>query len=1164
MLRNGIIFIVLFPIGKLIAQNPIADFTVVPTACSSEKIELINNSLNATSYEWDFCLGDFKELPNITSDISSNISKTYGLKVVNSNNSYYGFAINNRKLYRFNFGNSTTNIPTVDDLGDLGLINNSEGIDIINDGDRWVGIVGFGSTAAGGNLVRLVWTDLGQLPVAENIGNFGYGNSRIRDIKLVKQDKNYILAFTPYDNKFVRVDFGKSLLNPLDSTTIVTSSPLNSVEFPVGMSIVKYEGQWKLIVGSVITKSISIFNLGNDILSEPIFIKNQIFDTWDFLAKVRVINDGNFYAYISTSNGSSHLLDLKKLEASDSFIESIIPNMPIVYGIDIIKEGSSHYVLGVQTNLHSLHFDKTCSANQDYSVLASPSISFSQSETYDISLLVLNDGEYDQVTKSITISPSQAPQFTAELTGNCLSSPISFSGQQLSGDIISWNWNFGDGVGTSTLQDDTYTYAVAGEYQVKLSVTDANGCNNLYIDTARVYEEPIPDFSTPAGTLCMNTAVSFSNTTTGETGPAVSWTWDFNGEGASSEKEPTFTFLTPGNKTITLTSSIPGCADVTQQTIYIEDAPTTDFGFDNVCNTQTTTFSDLTSGSTPVAWEWDFGDGNNSIDQSPVHTYTDAGKYTVTLSTTNSLGCTTIKTDTVYNYAIPTVSFSNDLPCSTSPVNFTDESLVMDGSISGWNWNFGDGNLSIDRNPSHVFGQTGDFTVQLKAYSQYGCVDSTETVLNIDQGPEVGFDFDKACSENTTVFADTTNSHGISITNWSWYINNQYYNTQHPTHDFDAAGIYTVQQSVTLDNNCSHTISRDIHVEESPETGFTYTESCKGNIVTFADTTSSSIVEYEWRINGVIESTDSTFEMVLQPDSYEVYFKTTSSASCVGDISKGLVISGGPVADFSVSTDYGATPLSVQFTNTSSGANSYLWDFGDESGAPSSEQNPSFVYQDTGSYEITLVAYGLEDCSHTTSHTINVVEPEHLALVQSINILDDGTIVVLLNNEGSITYDGNNTSLVFTLDNGAELSEPLNSTLFPQQTISHVVSFTLGDVEGSSIFCASLVYDEIEESVILDKNCITLSNQVVINDAYPNPSSGYINQDVILPEAGQINLLMIDRTGAVALDQKITNASEGLNELSIDTTPYRPGLYILKIESGNVRKEMRVIISQRR
>ena len=54
---------------------------------------------------------------------------------------------------------------------------------------------------------------------------------------------------------------------------------------------------------------------------------------------------------------------------------------------------------------------------------------------------------------------------------------------------------------------------------------------------------------------------------------------------------------------------------------------------------------------------------------------------------------------------------------------------------------------------------------------------------------------------------------------------------------------------------------------------------------------------------------------------------------------------------------------------------------------------------------------------------------------------------------------------------------------------------------------------------------------------------------------------MIDRTGAVALDQQIPNASEGLNEISIDTTPYRPGLYIIKIESGGISKEMRVIVS---
>jgi len=131
------------------------------------------------------------------------------------------------------------------------------------------------------------------------------------------------------------------------------------------------------------------------------------------------------------------------------------------------------------------------------------------------------------------------------------------------------------------------------------------------------------------------------------------------------------------------------------------------------------TFNDLSEGDEISTWSWDFGDGNWSTEQNPVHTYAGEGSYDVTLTVTNPWG-----SNTVTQVAAVIVTEGGEFPASLTAdfgmshmsggqpvtVSFADKSR---GSPTSWAWTFGDGTTSTQQNPSHTYNDVGTYTVSL-------------------------------------------------------------------------------------------------------------------------------------------------------------------------------------------------------------------------------------------------------------------------------------------------------------------------------------------------------------------------------------------------------------------------------------------------------------------
>ncbi|HRH66580.1 MAG TPA: PKD domain-containing protein, partial [Bacteroidia bacterium] len=134
-------------------------------------------------------------------------------------------------------------------------------------------------------------------------------------------------------------------------------------------------------------------------------------------------------------------------------------------------------------------------------------------------------------------------------------------------------------------------------------------------------------------------------------------------------------------------------------------------------------------------YSWDLGDHTFSNDTAPVHVYTQPGQYDVELTVVSPEGCTSNllvnNAVTVYGYPVADFSPSNDDVSIFNPsINFIDNSL----DAITWNWDFGDGTTdSLVANPTHVYSDSGTYTIQLIVTSDGACPDTTYRQIHVEE-----------------------------------------------------------------------------------------------------------------------------------------------------------------------------------------------------------------------------------------------------------------------------------------------------------------------------------------------------------------------------------------------------------------------------------------------
>lgn len=353
--------------------------------------------------------------------------------------------------------------------------------------------------------------------------------------------------------------------------------------------------------------------------------------------------------------------------------------------------------------------------------------------TYIITHVVVSDGGCASTAiDTIVVNPLPTASFTTANT--CQIQPSIFTDAS-TGGVATWDWSFGDAT-TSTLQNPTHPYATSGAYNVTLIVNTAAGCADTTTTLVTVYAQPNASFT--SNVVCWGDTTSFVNTSTTTDGIVVSTWWDF-GDGSTSTLYSPDHVLNTQTNTFTVTMAIVtsyGCVDTVTQTVTTYPLPVFNFGPAQTsgCVEFTTQFTDNTTvtGGTIVNWLWDFGDGNFTFTQNPIHTYDTPGSFYVGLTVTSSYGC--VMSDTlnfpVVVYPVPVAEFSatpNETSIYEPEIQFTDLST----GATMWDWDLGDNETSIDQNPYHIYPDTGTYTITQIAINQFGCTDTVSHDIHI-------------------------------------------------------------------------------------------------------------------------------------------------------------------------------------------------------------------------------------------------------------------------------------------------------------------------------------------------------------------------------------------------------------------------------------------------
>ena len=453
---------------------------------------------------------------------------------------------------------------------------------------------------------------------------------------------------------------------------------------------------------------------------------------------------------------------------------------------------------------------------------ANPSHAFVNAGTYNVTLTVTdNDGATDSAATTATIT-SPVNQLPSSVIANgpfnaTVGSTIGMSSSGSNdpdGSISSYTWNFGDG-STSNQANSTHSYAAAGNYTVTLTVTDNEGASDSATTTAFITEAPN---NAPTGVIANGPfsaeegeSISFSsNGSSDSEGSINAYSWNFGDGSTSSSANPSHAYASEGTYTVTLTvTDNDGATDTVTSSASITASNTGGGGGDlnegdlSGSTNSTQNFSlDVPAGASNLVFAISGGSGDADLyvrfGSAPTTSSYDCRPYLNGNNETCNFASpqtgtyfVMVRAYSAYSGLSLTGSYEggssggNNTPPSAVIANgpfssVTGAALQMssagstdsDGSISSYQWDFGDGNSSAGVNPSHSYSAPGTYSVTLTVTDNDGASDSATTTANITAAGS-GFSvsshfydkgtFDFNYTDYETAFSDNFTDNDVEI-----------------------------------------------------------------------------------------------------------------------------------------------------------------------------------------------------------------------------------------------------------------------------------------------------------------------------------------------------------------------------------------------------------------
>lgn len=525
--------------------------------------------------------------------------------------------------------------------------------------------------------------------------------------------------------------------------------------------------------------------------------------------------------------------------------------------------------------------------------------------------------------------------------------------------------------------DSAISISQEGNYWVQ--VTDSFGCS-ITSDTIFVSLDEFSKIASlgPDTALCLGDEIGLLN----GADLAVNFNWSTGENSARIVPQNSGTFILAA-------TGASGCEIF--DTIQVSLAgfpPTLNIDFADACAKDSIAFTDLSSpafGDSLVAWEWNFGDGNTSLLQNPIHAYENGGTYEVSLKVTTGTGCNAIITDSIEVYFLPELDLQAGNACSNQTLFLNDASSSNSGVISSIVWKIYAADSSfIDSatasNFSFVPNDSGSYFFQGTATNSLQCKAEKDSTIFVNLSPTASFTRDSACTNESIQFFSTASGDGLQYS-WNFEsISSLILQGENIQNAFNTAGNYPLRHWVIDTNNCSDTVLMEIAV--SAPTAFNQIDTnqilCSGDVLIWNLNLDSNLFAFEWQ-----DSSSKNFIQIENAGNFSVAIEDSLGCRFNSNTVRVVVDNFPTIASLGSDTAICAGN-SIGLVSGNNQAIAYLWNTNDDSSR--------LVIDTTGLY--FLISQNANGCTSVDSIfvTVSGVAPELTLLANNLCTDDSATI----------------------------------------------------------------------------------------------------------------------------------------------------------------------------
>ncbi len=480
--------------------------------------------------------------------------------------------------------------------------------------------------------------------------------------------------------------------------------------------------------------------------------------------------------------------------------------------------------------------------------------------------------------------------------------------------------------------------------------------------------------------------------------------------------EFSYSYTAAGNYNIELyTEDLGGCIDSITKTITVFD-PNVSAGQDiTICTNGTVPISATPTAVAPLSYSWSSGETTNAIAPST------SGQYIVEI--TDAAGCTNTDTMNLTIHEVPQASPSAVAVCLNEQTSMIDNSTIGTGSITGWQWDFGDGNNSSSQNPTHTYANDGTYTVQLTVTSDQNCTNAQSISYTVNELPvsNAGLDSLLNCSRTSIILDGSSSDNGANYSHqWSTSNGNILSGGTTLTPTVDLTGTYVITTTNTV-TNCVTSDSLIITIDSiAPvsNAGLDTVITCIPNVNLDGTASSSgSNYGYLWStVNGAINTGSTTIAPNVTAVGRYYLLVTDNNNGCTAIDSVNVGIDTlAPNANAGIDTLLTCSyPMINLMGENSSTGNQYTYSWATSDGnivSGGTSQTPSV--DAIGTYFITVLNT-INNCSSIDSVTIGIdtIVPTSSAGVDSIVTCLIPEIVL----NGNLSSSGNYSYMWTTVD----------------------------------------------------------------------------------------------------------------------------------------------------